>query len=373
MSLIPGSNHWDPIQGVVPAHFDDPAPLQDPSGRLGTLSLIACAAAFVVFVGLGSLLNYLESPYANYAAFAGLILLFLGFYGAARYIKSPEARQTMCKHHIIAQVGRQLGASCHLFTPEPVSVQMAMGRIIPTSLEDVTAQSFQDRGIGMTVSPAQIAHILLNDRAPAGNLNPLMALDIDDPFEFDIRTALPAFTGTVGISPVNASPYPPQGILWWQDGTRNRWIALGIDSPSFVNPHAETWPAFAQHGAASARCIIALQIPFDIKVQTALMLQTNGLSRLKRDPDVPFERIFAQRGAAPVPIPAAVQTEMKQMAHRYGAEFYLSGATLFIRSCLPLPKIEAAESADAAADVLVAAIGTLYSDGDHLAALFTVE
>lgn len=363
--------HWDPVQGAVRAHRDVPPSKAGADGLLGKLSLVACSMAFFMFIVVGGLMNYFNNPHADYAALAGVVFMLLGVAGGAKFIMPLDKRQLILKHHIIAAVGRKFDASVHLFVKEKVTVKKVDGRIDPVSLAQMAAQSFTSRDIPMTIGPAQIAYILETEGALSGSMNRTMLIDLDDPFEFELRGAVPAFSGISGMSAVTASPFPPDGLLWWTDGTTPRWVSLGFDVPGMFNPQSGGWKGLKGTADASCRMIMAVKLKTQVTEAAGFVLTPSGVTLVQKTLDAPFTVVFAAKSAHDNPhalIPDAAQEHFKKMARLYGAEFYVSGDTLYVRSTLPLPSI-LKESAKAAQEVAVA-LEVLGQDIDHLATLF---
>lgn len=363
--------HWDPVQGEVPAHRDAPPPDMAIDGHLRTAAFVVCGGAFFMFLGVAPLLNYLESPFGNYAAGAGVLLMLCGVWMGAKFIIRPDEIDRLLKQRVIARVADQLNASVHLFVTETVVADRKGSRVVRESLVQAAKGTFQNRPFAMPISTAQITDIIETQRSLSGNRNKRMAIDIHDPFEWDLRMAFPAFAGLDGMTPMTTTPYPPQGLMWWTSDHVPRWVAVGLEMPSAFNPVYGGWRDLPRRPEASARVLLATRLGTDTGCKGAFTMTVAGAAQLVKDDIVPFDDVFKAKSDHTDRIKRLLSSKARvtcvDLAQRFGAEFYISGQVLMLRSTLPLPSYSADAAPDLAATGLNDAITRLMSELDALA------
>jgi hypothetical protein len=330
-----------------------------------------CATPFVLFLVIGPLAKYFDSNLLRYMTYSTPVFLLLAVWMGAKFIVSPEIIELMLKQRVIARVADRLAASVHLFVIETVDVDMNGSRIVVESLVEAAKRTFQNRPFPMPVSQEQIAYIADTERTASGLSNPRMAVDIPDPFEWELRMAFPAFADFEGMSPVTITPYPPKGLIWWGTEDAPWWAAIGLEMPSAFNSRYGGWAHLPGQGEASARVLLARRLPRDLGFKGALVLTVSGAVQLQKDAIVPFDKVFEVKADQPDRTTGAFSAKARatciDMARRYGAEFYVDGETLMIRSTVPMPSFGKKASPELAVDVLFSAIKELMEEMDILA------
>ena len=364
--------HWDPVQGEVPAHRDATLPDIVVNGRLVKLTYAMCAMPFFLFLVVGPLGQYFNSAILTYATYTTPVFLCLAVWMGTKFIVSPHIIELMLKQRVITRVADSLNASVHLCVTEQVVVDMTGGEIAVDSLVEAAKGAFQNRSFPMPVSPAQIAYVVETERTLSGRKNPRLQVDIHDPFEWELRMAFPIFAGFDGLTAVTMTPYPPNGLMWWMSEGVPRWAAIGLELPSAFNSKYGGWKYLPDKAEASARVLIATRLPRDIGCIGALVLTVPGAVQLLKDGVVPFDVVFDVKVDEAEQVARKFSSKARticiDLARRFGAEFYIGGETLMIRSTLPIPAFDAQASPDVAAETLRFAIMELTGELDVLAA-----